>query len=312
MQGRFLRAMGLVSLLLVVGFLGCRKDYVTGKGSYNWYPLDQDIRLGKSVLNEQLKAFQNGQKYKGKAVEVDVDEEQLARLKKIVNNIAKVSHIPDLPYEVHLAEIPVVNAWAAPGGKMMVYSGLWDEKEGLVSKENDDELAAVLAHEISHATARHVTESLSTQMTVLLGGAVAQSAIGAAGSQMGSNLFGQFFSYGFNIFAPTYSRKNEYEADRIGLFYMAKAGYDPRVAVAVWERAAKKKGDYTSIYASHPASGDRAKALQAVLPEAMKIYRDPALPYPDFRTLGKTKGKSNETQTSASGAVSPETAPQAP
>ena len=265
----------------------CSKDYVTGKSSYNWYKIDQDIKLGKEVLNSQLVAFQKGDAYKGKPVAVDVDQEQLARLKEIMDRLAKVSHLPDLPYEVHLAEIPVVNAWAAPGGKMMVYSGLWDPEKGLVAKDNDDELAAVMAHELAHATARHVTESLSTNMTVLMAGTVASSAIGATGSSMGQNLFGNFFSYGYNIFAPTYSRKNEAEADRIGLFYMAKAGYDPEAAVRVWQRAAKKKGDQTSIFASHPGSGDRAKALAALLPQAKKIYENPDLPYPDFRTLTK-------------------------
>lgn len=280
----------LVSIGLFAG-THCSKDYVTGKGSYNWYGIDQDVRLGKEVLGAQLLAFQKGQKYKGKTVEVDADKEQLKRLETIVGRVGKVSHLPNLPYEVHLAEIPVVNAWAAPGGKMMVYSGLWDPKEGLVAKDNDAELAAVLSHEISHATARHVTETLSTHMTILVAGTVAQTAIGAAGSQMGSNLFGQFFSYGYNIFAPTYSRKNELEADRIGLFYMAKAGYDPRVAVDVWQRASKKRGDPTTIYASHPGSGERAKALQPYLPMAVKIYENPSLPYPNFGNLGKAPAK---------------------
>jgi predicted Zn-dependent protease len=297
------KAILLLSALCLAMGTGCGKDYVTGKGSYNWYGLDSDIKLGKEVLHAQLTAFQKGEKYQGKTVEVDVDKEQLQRIQTIVDKISTVSHLPKLPYEVHLAEIPVVNAWAAPGGKMMVYSGLWDPVEGLVSRDKDAELAAVLSHEMAHANARHVTEMLSTNLTIMLAGTVAQSAIGAAGSQMGSNLFGQFFSYGFNIFAPTYSRKNELEADRIGLFYMAKAGYDPQVAIEVWKRASKKKGDYTTIYASHPGSGERAAALEQHLPMAMKLYQNPELPYPDFanpqKKPPKVKGpeaKHSETQ----------------
>ncbi len=287
---RILRSLSLktiLALLLLLVMAACSKDYVTGRSSYNWYKIDQDIKLGKEVLNSQLAALQKGQNYKGKAIEVDVDEAQLARIRGIVSRLAKVSHLPDLPYEVHLAEIPVVNAWAAPGGKVMVYSGLWDPEKGLVKKENDDELAAVLAHELAHATARHVTESLSTNMTIMMAGTVATSAIGATGSSMGQNLFSNFFSYGFNVFAPSYSRKNESEADLIGIFYMAKAGYNPEAAVAVWQRAAKQRGDKTSIFASHPASGDRAKALAQWLPEAQKIYQNPSLPYPNFRELPK-------------------------
>jgi predicted Zn-dependent protease len=300
----------ILSLTQLLFGMACGKDYVTGKGSYNWFGLDQDVRLGKEVLYEQLAAFQKGAKYEGKVVEVDVDTEQMQRIQTVVDRIAKVSHLPNLPYEAHLADIPVVNAWCAPGGKIMVYSGLWDPKKGLISKDNDAELAAVLAHEMAHANARHVTEMLSTNMTILLAGTVAQSAIGAAGSQMGSNLFGSFFSYGYNIFAPTYSRKAELEADRIGLFYMAKAGYDPQVAIQVWERASKKKGDMTTIYASHPGSGERAKALQQYLPLAEQIYHDPSLPYPNFANMKKAaeaKAKTPANTPEKGEAPSPET-----
>jgi metalloendopeptidase OMA1, mitochondrial len=276
----------LFLIFFLFGISGCAHDYVTGKSSYNWFKLGDDIGLGKQVLGAQL------QEFKGKKVPVDesADKEMLNRLQTIVNNITAVSHLPNLPYEVHLADAPdIVNAWCAPGGKIMVYSGLWDPKKGLVHKDNDNEIAAVLSHEIAHATARHVTKSLSQNMTIMLAGTVVSSAIAAGGSIQGSNIFGQFFSTGFNIYAPSYSRKNEMEADRIGLFYMAKAGYDPRAAVEVWKRAAQKRGDAYSIYASHPPDGQRAKQLEAFLPQAIAIYDNPVLPYPDFGKLKMSK-----------------------
>ncbi len=281
----------LLCLLFLGAFSSCSRDYVTGKSSYNWYSIDQDVSLGKEVLASQMSSFQKGSS-NGKPVAVDVDQKQLARLQNIVDRIARVSHLPTLPYEVHLAELPVANAWAAPGGKIMVYSGLWDPKTGLVAPDNDDELAAVLSHEIAHATARHVTESISTQMTLGVAGTLASTAIGATGSSMGQNLFGQAFSMGQNIYVPSYSRKNEYEADKIGLFYMAKAGYDPRAAVEVWKRAAVKKGGASSIFASHPASGERAKTLEFYLPQAMEIYQNPERPLPNFSRLPKPEKKS--------------------
>ena len=140
-------------------------------------------------------------------------------------------------------------------------------------------------------TARHVTESLTKNMTVMLAGQMATSAIAVGGSTAGSNLFGQFFSAGYNVYAPSYSRKNESEADRIGLFYMAKAGYDPRAAVIVWKRAAQKRGDAASIFASHPSNGERAKQLEVYLPQAEELYRDPQKPYPPFLNAKSTKGK---------------------
>jgi predicted Zn-dependent protease len=252
----------------LTGFAGCAKDVVTGKTTLNYYSLESEPKLGKQVLDQQIKAL----KFNKKNVDSERNRAELERLQTIVKRIGAVSHYPQFPYEVHLADIDVVNAWCAPGGKIMVFEGLWDPKKGLVEKGNEDQLAAVLAHEIAHANARHVTETLSTNITIMMVGAAVSTAIAAGGYQEGSNLFGEVFSQGMNIFVPSYSRKNEYEADAIGLIYMAKAGYDPREAVKLWETAAKKKKDYASIYASHPSSGARAKRLKELLPKAVEIY----------------------------------------
>src|SRR3989338_11293043 len=250
-------------------FLSCGQDYVTGKKVYNFYPLAKDIAFGKEVMQQQLKEVRS----KNKKLDEAADTLELQRLRRMALRIAAVSHIPDFPYEVHLADLPVVNAWCAPGGKIMFYTGLWDPKKGLVQKGNDNELAAVMAHEISHATARHVTKAISRAATLAMVGGVATSAIAGAGAPVQAHVFQQIFSQGMNIYLPSYSRKNESEADAIGLMYMAMAGYDPRAAVSFLERAAKaKKGDKTSVYDSHPASGERADNLKKLLPKAMEIY----------------------------------------
>lgn len=258
----------VIVALCGLGVGACAVDTVTGKKTYNWYSLKQDVQLGTDVLQQQLAAL----KQKEKTYDSPRNARELQRVRRIVKRIAAVSHYPQFPYEAHLADLPVVNAWCAPGGKIMVYEGLWDREKGLVRKGNDTELAAVLAHEIAHATARHVTESLSRNMTIMVVGQVATSIIAGASAE-GGNLFGQIFSHGVDIFIPSYSRKNESEADRLGLFYMAKAGYDPRAAVQLWERAAKRKGNHTSIYSTHPGSGARAEALRKHLPEAIKLYQ---------------------------------------
>ncbi len=259
----------LVAVYSLFVLSSCAKDLITGKSSYNWYKVQDDSKFGNQVMQQQLKAL----KKQNKEVDSPRNSYELAQIKEIVARIGAVSHYPDFPWEVHLASVPVVNAWCAPGGKIMVYEGLWDPKKGLVEKDNEDQLAAVLAHEIAHATARHVTESLSTNMTIMMAGQVVSTAISAA-SVEGSNLFADIFTNGMNIFVPSYSRKNEFEADRIGLLYMAKAGYDPRAAVALWKKAAQQKKDPGSVFASHPTSGARASELEKYLPEAMKIYGD--------------------------------------
>ena len=247
----------------------CSKDYVTGKKAYNLYPLSKDIQLGQQVMTQQLLTLKKGKKQ----MDSEADPVEFKRLRRIAHRLIQVSHIPEFPYEVHLADLKIVNAWCAPGGKIMFYTGLWDPKEGLVKKGDDEELAAVMAHEISHATARHVTESLSRAASLSVVGGVASSVIAGAGAPQGADLFHEIFSEGMNVYLPSYSRKNESEADEIGLIYMAMAGYDPQAAVRLWKRAASRKGgDKTSIYASHPASGERAKNLEKLLPKAIQIY----------------------------------------
>lgn len=250
-------------------FLSCSKDPITGKSTLNYYSLASDIKLGEQVMEFQQKELAK----KEKKMDEVTDATEYQRIRRIVKRISEVSHVPNFPYEPHLAEMDIANAWCAPGGKIMVYTGLWDKEKGLVQKGNEEELAAVLAHEIAHATARHVTERISRITTIQIAGSVAASAIAKGGSPKGSDLFEEIFTQGMNIYVPSYSRSSESEADRVGLFYMAKAGYNPEAAIRVWERAAQKRGDKTSIYASHPASGARAKALKALLPEAMEIYK---------------------------------------
>lgn len=268
---RAARSFSLITAIIIGCSLsfGCATDRVTGKSTYNLYSMKTDVQLGKQVMVGQLK----GLKKKDKPMDRKADPEMYGKIKKMAFKITKVSHVPNFPWEFHLAKVDVVNAWAAPGGKIMVYTGLYDSKKALVKKDNQDEMAAVLAHEIAHATARHVTEALSRNQTIMIAGQVALTAISASGSAAATDLFHNVFVSGVNIYVPAYSRKSESEADRIGLFYMAAAGYDPRAARNLWYRACKKRGNRSSIYASHPSSCSRARALEKHLPAAEELYK---------------------------------------
>jgi predicted Zn-dependent protease len=257
------------TFLVMVGLLGgCAKDLVTGKKAYNWFSVGEDVKLGNQVLAAQLGAL----KKKGKKVDSEADPEMYERIRRATQRIGGVSHYPSFAYEAHLADLDVVNAWCAPGGKVMVYKGLFDSKKGLVSRDREDELAAVLGHEIAHATARHVSESLSRNFTILAVGQIAVSAIASSGTGTLQNAFNRVIVEGINLYVPFYTRSNETEADRIGLMYMAKAGYNPRAAVELWYRACKNRGDPMSLYASHPSSCQRAKDLETHLPAALAEY----------------------------------------
>ena len=243
------------------------------KKHFNLYSLKDDIRLGELVMKAQIKEF----KKKGVGVDLPKHRALKRRIERIVRRIAAVSDKPNLPYEVHIFDRPdIANAFVLPGGKIGVFTGLFDREKGLVNKNSDAEIAAVIGHEMSHATLRHITRRITTLQGVGFLGSIATIGIYHGVGPDATYMFRQIFSLGANLYFPSYTRKHEGEADQVGFYYMARAGYDPIAAVTIWKRAAVKKGkkaDRTSFFASHPASGVRAKTLEVWLPEAQNIYR---------------------------------------
>ena len=262
------RGIALMTLpVLLLCSQGCATlDAVTGKQVINFYTLEEDVQLGRQVLLNNIEQMRKA------GVAINQDPVRLSQLSNIVQRIAAVSHLPDLPYTVTLFHTGIVNAAAAPGGAIMVFEGLFDPQKGLVRDE--DELAAVLAHEIAHVNCRHTTERLSALALAGLATELVASWTEDEDPETARALR-TVFNIGALLVIPSYSRQDEYEADRVGLFYMARAGYDPRAAVRIWKRAAEKDpGGWgpLSILATHPGAAERARALEKLLPEAMQVY----------------------------------------
>jgi predicted Zn-dependent protease len=169
------------------------------------------------------------------------------------------------PWEVNVLSSAELNAYAMPGGKIMVYSGL-------VSALNltDPEIAAVIGHEIAHALREHARERVSSaygqQLVLSLGGA----ALGA-----GDNAIELADAIGQVTFQLPHSREQESEADLIGLELMARAGYDPQAAISVWEKmtAAPSSGRPPEFLSTHPSEGSRIDDLRAQLPKVIPLYQ---------------------------------------
>lgn len=171
-------------------------------------------------------------------------------------------------WEFNLIQSNDVNAWCMPGGKVAVYTGI------LPVTRTDAGLATVMGHEIAHAIARHSAERMSQEMAAQAGGAV----VGAATSSKSSttqNIINSLYGVGGQLALLKYSRDQESEADRLGLTFMAMAGYDPNEAVTFWERmAAQNKGGAPPEFLStHPADATRIAAIKNAIPEAMKYYK---------------------------------------
>lgn len=166
-------------------------------------------------------------------------------------------------WEVNVLDSPEVNAWAMPGGKIAVYSGLINKL-----KVTDDELAAVMGHEIAHALREHSRERASEQAVAgsLISVAAAVAGLGQAGQQ------GLEFAYMGLLGLPN-SRRHEVEADRIGVELAARSGYDPRAAITLWEKMGQVGGgEPPKFLSTHPSREDRMQDLREQSAKVMPLY----------------------------------------
>lgn len=173
----------------------------------------------------------------------------------------------DFKWEFNLIQSNEVNAWCMPGGKVAVYSGI------MPLTKDDAGLATVMGHEIGHAIARHSAERISQQFAAQTGSAL----VGVASSNQSSTtqaIVSQLYGTTTGLALLHYSRSQESEADRLGLTFMAMAGYDPNNAVNFWERmAAQSKNSTPEFLSTHPADATRIADIRTHIPEAMKYYR---------------------------------------
>ncbi len=172
-------------------------------------------------------------------------------------------------WEFNLVESPEVNAWCMPGGKVVIYSGI------LPITQTETGLAVVMGHEIAHALAEHGSERMSQGLITQLGGIALNEALSSKPEQTRA-LWMTAFGVGtqVGVLLP-FSRLHESEADKLGLIFMAMAGYNPNEAVSFWQRMAANKGGQSppEFLSTHPSDDTRIKDLRAAMPEAMKYYK---------------------------------------
>jgi predicted Zn-dependent protease len=179
------------------------------------------------------------------------------------------SELNNFKWEFNLVQDKNVNAFCMPGGKIVVFEGL------LPVTQTETSLAIVLGHEIAHAVAKHSAEQISNQyknqygmqaLSVLAAGA----GVSADAQQLGQILIG----IGGKALTSGFSRKQESEADHMGLIFAAMAGYNPNEAVTFWQRMASATGGGSnSIFSDHPSDASRIKNIQGWIPEAMTYYK---------------------------------------
>lgn len=244
---RILRS--LAGVLLGVLVVACHTTPVTGRRSLNLLSPADDVQLGREAYQQVLA--------EAKVVKSGPSHEMVVR---VMTRLSAVADDQGYEWEVNLLQDDeTINAFALPGGKMAVYTGI------LPVCHSETGLAVVMGHEIGHVVARHGTE----RMTNTLGLDLALSFV-----RLGD--YAQLAQMGFNVLVNLpFGRQQESEADEIGLVYMARAGYDPREAIAFWERmeGAAGGGGTPEFLSTHPSHETRVHRLKEKLPEALDIWR---------------------------------------
>ena len=238
---------------------GCATVPETGRSQLLLFPDSQMNALGLQAYEEILKKEK-----------VSADPEANALVRRVGERIAAASG-KDYDWRFTVIDDPKsANAFCLPGGKVAVYTGI------LPVTRDDAGLAVVMGHEVAHATARHGAERMSQSTLVqglALGGGVA---LGGGDPQRTRAIFGALGAgAAVGVILP-FSRKQESEADRIGLRYMARAGYDPEAAVGFWERmdaAAQGKSRPPEFLSTHPSGETRIRQIREWLPEARAQLR---------------------------------------
>lgn len=251
-------------LPLLVGVLlwgaGCHTVPQTGRSALHLVPSDQLASMASTQFS-QLK----------QETPISRDPTYNAMVRRVGERIAYVA-APDMPnaqWEFVVFDDPEqINAFAMPGGKVAVYTGIFKVAQ------TDDDLAIVMGHEVAHVAAGHGNERVSQQLLAAGGALALQFGTQDMDSEDRTMLMAAYGAGAtLGVMLP-YSRYHESEADEIGLIYAAKAGYDPRAAIGFWERMdAQSSGSTPEFLSTHPSGSTRIRKLNELMPKAYEIYK---------------------------------------
>ncbi|MEO5572759.1 MAG: M48 family metallopeptidase [Bacteroidia bacterium] len=261
----------LLTTAISILFLSCSKVPITNRKQMNLLPESQMIAMSLTQYHEFLT--------KNPPEPASDPDQQLVqkvgqKISSAVMQFAKQNKMTDrvagYKWEFHAVNNKEANAWCMPGGKIVVYTGL------LPITQDEASLAFVMGHEIGHAVARHGNERMSQQMVAQTGGMALDVALqnkSAETRTMFETAYGLGATYGAML---PFSRLHESEADKLGMIFMAMAGYDPHVAVGLWQRMSKAtagSGKPPEILSTHPSDQTRINDINAYMPSAMKYYK---------------------------------------
>jgi predicted Zn-dependent protease len=258
----------LILTTVFVAFESCTKVPITGRRQTNLLPETELMAMALTNYNQVLS--------ESRLITTGANADQVkqagARISKVVteymNSHGYAKRVADYNWQFNVIDDPTVNAWCMPGGKVAFYSGI------LPICKDENGIAVVMGHEIAHAIARHGNERMSQGLLLQLGGVALDVATSTKPNET-RQLFQLAYGVGANVGVMLpFSRKHESEADKMGLIFMAMAGYNPKEAPIFWERMNQLGGSRPPEFLStHPNPEKRIAELNKNMAEAMKYYK---------------------------------------
>ncbi|MDY5433633.1 M48 family metallopeptidase [Bacteroides pyogenes] len=255
-----------ISVLLLVA--GCSRVALTGRKQLLLVSDSEVMSLSNSSFKDYMKTAKQSTNAANKAMVVRVGQRIANAVETYLRTNGMEDQVRNFAWEFHLVQDNTPNAFCMPGGKIVVNEGI------LPYTKTEEGLAIVLGHEVGHAVAKHSAERISQQMLASYGGQVLSGVLAGKSAEtriLAQQVYGLGAQYG--VMLP-YSRRNESEADHLGLVFAAMAGYNPEAAIAFWQRMSAGGGQKMPQFMStHPSDEARIRNIKKLLPEAMRYYK---------------------------------------
>lgn len=258
----------IILISLVLGLYSCSSVPVTGRKQLSLVSDSEIMSLSLSQYNEFIQTAQKSTNQANTALVVKVGKNIAQAVETYYRSNGMEAMLNNYQWEFNLIKDDQVNAFCMPGGKIVVYEGI------LPYTQTETGLAVVLGHEVAHAVAKHANERVSQQVATQYGSAILGGVIGSTSAitqEAISLAYGLGTQYG--VLMP-FSRKQELEADHLGLIFMAMAGYDPNQAIPFWQRMSQQGGAVPEFLSTHPSDDTRIKKISSeYLPSALQYYK---------------------------------------
>jgi len=261
-----MKKIALLCLIIAACFYSCSSVPITGRSQLSLVSDNEILSLSLNEYNEYIKTAKKSTDKTATAMVTNVGRKIADAVEAYFTYMGMEAQLSAYSWEFNLIDDPQVNAFCMPGGKIVIYSGI------LPMTKDETGLAVVVGHEVAHAVAKHANERMSQQMLAQYGAAGLDALLSKSSSAVKSisqTVYGLGAQFG--VMMP-YNRKQELEADHLGLVFMGIAGFSPEAAIPFWERMSTQGNAAPEFLSTHPSDKTRIDGIKSKLPEAMEYY----------------------------------------